>query len=311
MPVQRNISLPTKEIMLTSAANAVVVGSEATLSLYPILIKAVPTTLTTQLLSRFLTFSLLAAVLASPKDLLATWGTAKGASRSAGLGSITLAHVTASYYAFAQLPAGVAMSLFYTYPFWNLLGGAVGFGEKVTTTQIGLTALAFVGVLLVSFGSQQAAEGAPAGTPPPPIRWGGIAAALAAALTESAMYFGVRTAKVPDPYYATLELYPGALFGLLAFLGLHRVQGQATQVDTRASVWGPMLLFNALIGFVGYALRFWAIPKVATATFGLLSFVGVVSSFLFGWWFAGEKPTAMAVAGAALISVASGLAEMK
>ncbi len=298
-------------MLTSSAANAVVVGSEATLSLYPILIKAVPTTLTTQLLSRFLTFSLLAALLASPKDLWATWGTAKGAARSAGLGSITLAHVAASYYAFSELPAGVAMSLFYTYPFWNLLGGAIGFGEKVTTTQIGLTLLAFLGVLLVSFGSSQAPEGSPAGTPPPPIRWTGIASALAAALTESAMYFGVRTAKEPNPYYATLELYPGALFGLLAFLGLRRVQGQATQIDTRASAWGPMLAFNAIIGFVGYALRFWAIPRVSTATFGLLSFVGVVSSFLFGWWFAGEKPTLMAAAGAALISMASGMAEMK
>jgi drug/metabolite transporter (DMT)-like permease len=297
--------------MSAATANAVVVGSEATLSLYPILIKAVPTNLTTQLLSRFLTFSVLAAVLATKKDLLATWGTMAGAARSAGLGAITLAHVAASYTAFAQLPAGVAMSLFYTYPFWNLLGGALGFGETVTSTQIALTVLAFVGVLLVSFGSQQTAEGAPPGTPPPPIRWGGIAAALAAALTESAMYFGVRTAAQPDPYYATLELYPGALFGLLAFLGLRAVRGQATQVDPRPSVWGPMLAFNAIIGFVGYALRFWAIPRVSTATFGLLSFVGVVSSFLFGWWFAGEKPTAMTAVGAALISVASGMAEMK
>jgi drug/metabolite transporter (DMT)-like permease len=297
--------------MSAAVANAVVVGSEATLSLYPILIKAVPTTLTTQLLSRFFTFSLLAAVLATPKDLLATWGTKAGALRSAGLGTITLAHVAASYYAFEQLPAGVAMSLFYTYPFWNLLGGAIGFGEKVTTTQIGLTLLAFVGVVMVSFGSQQAAEDSATGAAPPPIRWGGIAAALAAALTESAMYFGVRTAKVPSPYYATLELYPGALFGLLAFLGVRRVRGEATQVDTRGAVWGPMLLFNSLIGFAGYALRFWAIPKVATATFGLLSFVGVVASFLFGWWFMGEKPTMLAAVGAGLISVASGMAEMK
>lgn len=298
--------------MLTSSvANAVVVGSEATLSLYPILIKAVPTTLTTQLLSRFLTFSLLAALLATPKDLKATWGTAAGATRSAGLGAITLAHVTASYYAFSKLPAGIAMSLFYTYPFWNLLGGALGFGEKVTSTQLLLTATAFAGVLLVSFGSQQAPEGAPPGTPPPPIRWPAIASALAAALTESAMYFGVRTAAQPDPYYATLELYPGALFGLLGLLGLRHVQGRATQVDARPSVWGPMVLFNSLIGFAGYALRFWAIPRVSTATFGLLSFVGVVASFLFGWLFAGEKPTMMAAVGAGLISVASGFAEAK
>ncbi len=291
--------------MLTSAtANAVVIGSEATLSLYPILIKAVPTNLTTQLLSRFLTFTVCAAVLGGWKDIAGTWGTPAAAARSAVLGTITLSHVASSYYAFQQLPAGVAMSLFYTYPFWNLLGGAAGFGETITRVQLLLTALAFIGVVLVSFGSSQAAEGAAPGTPPPPVRWKGIASALLAALTESAMYFGVRTAKVPDPYYATLELYPGALLGLLAYLGIQN-QPVTTQIDARGSVWGPMTLFNMLIGFAGYALRFWAIPKVATATFGLLSFVGVVASFLFGWLFMGEKPTAMSVVGAAMISVAA------
>ncbi len=41
----------------------IVVGSEVALALYPILIKTVPTTLATQLLSRFLVFTVAAAVL--------------------------------------------------------------------------------------------------------------------------------------------------------------------------------------------------------------------------------------------------------
>jgi drug/metabolite transporter (DMT)-like permease len=276
----------------------IVIGSEAALSLYPILIKTVSTNLTTQLLSRFLTFTVLAAVLATPKDLLGTWGNWKGATRSASLGLVTLAHVAVSYFAFKELPAGVAMSLFYTYPIWNLLGGVLGFGESVSPFQLVLTAVAFLGVVLVSFGSRQEGDDRP-------IRWKGIAAALAAAVTETIMYFAVRTAKVPDPYYATLELYPGALFGLAALLGL---KGNVTSVvDTRPSVWLPMILFNTIVGFIGYNMRFYAIPKVSTATFSILSFVGVVASFLFGWIFAGERPSWMATAGAALITAASGL----
>lgn len=281
----------------------IVVASEIALALYPILIKRVSTGLTTQLLSRFLSFSVLAAVLAKSGAIQKTWGTSGGLLRSGGLGLITLGHVAASYIAFDRLPAGVSMSLFYTYPFFNLIGGWLGYGETISAYQILLMVVAFAGVLLVSFGSRHEEEEGK------PVDWKGIGAALMAALTETAMYFAVRTAKVPDPYYATLELYPGALFGLLGLLAVKAPVVES--IDTRSSVWIPMLLFNGLIGFVGYAMRFWAIPKVSTALFSILSFVGVAAAFGWGWLFVEEKPTWMTLAGAGLIAAASGLAEKK
>jgi drug/metabolite transporter (DMT)-like permease len=66
-----------------------------------------------------------------------------------------------------------------------------------------------------------------------------------------------------------------------------------------------MLLFNALIGFVGYAVRFYTIPKLDTAVFSLLTFVGVVASFVWGLLLAKEKPTSMTMVGAGLISAAA------
>lgn len=282
---------------------SIVIGSEIALSLYPILIKSVPVSLNTQLVSRFLTFTVLAAVLAKPSALVQTWGTSAGILRSSGLGAITLAHVAASYYAFKELPAGVAMSLFYTYPILNLLGGVVVFGESVSSFQALMMGLCFIGVLLVSFGS---ADGfgmtkSEAGDVKE-IHWKGIASALAAAFTEVIMYFAVRTAKVPDPFFATLELYPGALFGMLGLLFATKSIGS---VSMSPAIWIPMTLFNALIGFVGYNMRFYAIPKISTAVFSLLSFIGVVSSFGFGWLFASETPSLLSALGAALITVAS------
>jgi S-adenosylmethionine uptake transporter len=278
--------------------SSIVIGSEAALALYPILIKAVPTGLTTQLLARFLTFTVLAAVLAKPKALTDTWGTPAGAIRSGGLGLLTLSHVAFSYYAFQQLPAGIAMSIFYTYPLWNLLGGVAGLGERISSWQLALVALGFAGTVLVSLESREG-EGRP-------VRWKGVLAALGAAVTETGMYFAVRGAPAPDPYYSMLELYPGALLGLLAALGLSR--GGLEQIDTRGKVWGPMLLFNSIIGFAGYALRFYAIPKLPTVAFSLLSFVGVVASFVWGWLFVGETASWKTLLGAGMISLSSGLA---
>jgi drug/metabolite transporter (DMT)-like permease len=275
------------------ATTAVVIASEAALSLYPILIKTVPTNLTTQLLSRFLVYSGLAYFFANETDVLLTWGTVSGAFRSSILGILTLLHVGTSYYAFQQLPAGVSMSLFYTYPIWNLIGAAIGFGESFTLVQVLLVTLGFVGAVLVAYGNKE--------TDPQkqkdPFNWKGILAALLAALTESAIYFAVKTAERPSPFYAILELYPMAFVLMLLFTWFTK-----SSVDVRPQVWARMLSFNTLVGFIGYCLRFYAIPRVPTIVFSLLSFVGVLSSFGFGYLFLNETPSSITLLGGGLIS---------
>ena len=275
------------------ATTAVVIASEVALSLYPILIKTVPTNLTTQLLSRFLVYSGLAYFFANETDVLLTWGTLSGAFRSSMLGLLTLAHVGTSYYAFQQLPAGVSMSLFYTYPIWNLIGAAIGFGESFTLVQVLLVTLGFLGALLVAYGNKDEDPQ----KQKDPYNWKGILAGLLAALTESAIYFAVKTAERPSPFYAILELYPMA-FVLMLFLTWFT----KSSVDVRPQVWARMLSFNTLVGFLGYCLRFYSIPRLPTIVFSLLSFLGVLSSFVFGYLFLNETPSSVTLLGGGLIS---------
>ena len=275
------------------ATSAIVIASEAALSLYPILIKTVPTNLTTQLLSRFLVYSGLAYFLATDTDLLMTWGNLQGAFRSSLLGLLTLLHVGTSYYAFQQLPAGVSMSLFYTYPIWNLIGAAIGFGESFTMVQVLLVIVGFAGAVLVAYGNKDEDPQ----KQKDPFNWKGLLAGLLAALTESAIYFAVKTAERPSPFYAVLELYPMAL---LIMLGL--TWYTKSSVDLRPQVWARMISFNTLIGFLGYCLRFYAIPRLPTVVFSLLSFVGVISSFVFGYLFVHETPSWFTLLGGGMIS---------
>lgn len=279
--------------------SAIILLSEVALALYPILIKRVPTDLVTQTFSRLMTFSVLAFALASPTDIKQTWATRDGLFRSMSLGLITLLHVGVSYFAFETLPAGVAMSLFYFYPILNLIGGVVGFGESISLLQGLLVFIAFAGVILVSL---SITEGEAEEKDPKNLK--GILAGLGAALTETLMYFAVRTAKQPNPYFATLELYPGAL---IPFLGMLLASGRT--IDPRLLVWLPMTFFNIFIGFMGYAMRFWAIPRVSTILFSLLTFIGVIASFFWGYLFAEESPTWMALAGALLISLGVGFSD--
>lgn len=270
---------------------SIVIGSEIVLALYPILIKLVPTNLATQLLARLLVYTTLALSLANWSDIKATWLTASGAGTSMLFGGLTLLHVWASYFAFSRLPAGAAMSLFYTYPIWNLLGAMVLFEESFSVGQFLLVLVALVGVYFVTRKDEEDKN---------PYDWAGILAGLGAALTESMMYFVVRS-KSPNPFYSILQLYPGGLVPLLA--GIFTT-GQP--ISTGVGVWTPLILFNALVGFAGYALRFYAVPRVKTIVFSLLSFFGVLASFGWGYLFADETASATTLAGAMLIAGAAG-----
>lgn len=275
--------------------SSIVIGSEIVLALYPILIKLVPTNLATQLVARFLVYTGLALALANYSDIKETWLTFAGAGSSLLFGVLTLLHVGASYFAFARLPAGTAMSLFYTYPIWNLLGAMFLFGESFRVTHFILVAVALVGVYLVTKKEEEDKN---------PYDWAGIVAGLGAALTESLMYFVVRT-KSPNPFYSILQLYPGGLVPLLAGIFLTK-----EPISTAGNVWTPLVLFNAFVGFAGYALRFYAVPRVKTIVFSLLSFFGVLASFGWGYLFASETATPTALLGAMLIAGAAGGAKI-
>ncbi len=272
--------------------------SETTLALYPILIKVVSTSFASQILWRFITFSLLGFTFASWPDIQKTWLTGKGVLTSLALGFLTLTHVGTSYYAFQELSAGSSMSLFYTYPFWILFGAAVLYGESISMYEVLLVGIAFLGTVLIAYGSREEKDE----NSKKEISVPAILSAIAAAFTEAAMYFAVRGAETPNPFFSVLQLYPGALALLIPLLS---ITGSALEKDPKTI--GQLFTFNAVIGFFGYALRFYVIPRVPTIVFSLLSFVGVLASFIWGSVFVGEKPNWITVSGASAIVLSSGL----
>ena len=274
--------------------SSIVVASEIALALYPILIKNVPTNLFTQVFSRFLTYTVLGIALAKPGELVTALGSS-GIGSTVGLSLMNLLHVGSSYYAFKELPAGVSMSLFYTYPIFNVIGGALFFGESVTAFDIALIILAFAGVVLVSMGNKSEDT-------KDPYNWKGLLAGLTAALTETLIYFSVKSVPTNTPFFSMIKLYSAGVAILAAGSA-----ATGTPIDFRGSVWLPMILFNVFIGFIGYCLRFYAIPLVPTVIFSLLTFIGVVASFGWGYVFAGEVPSTLSAVGAAVITAAVSL----
>jgi drug/metabolite transporter (DMT)-like permease len=284
--------------------------SEVILSAYPLLIKLVDASVTFQVGLRMLTYTSLAILIShltntpfSLSSLVSKEGLAVGA--------LNLTHVAASYIGFDQLTAGNAMALFYTYPVFNLLGASLAFGEKIPFDSIPWILVAFVGAILLA--------------QPTSTNWTaiGVVAALLAALTETGIYlwfrqkgkehderqvstFGEEKDK-QEPWTHMAQMYGSSglqwliLVSLALFLGV--LSTKIFQVSGKGLL--SILGFNSLIGFVGYALRFYIIPKVSTITFSSLSFFGIVSAYLFGWFFTGETANMSQIAGAAAIIVAN------
>lgn len=268
--------------------------SEVILSAYPLLIKLTNASIPFQVGLRMITYTSLAFFVAHITNtpfhipsLLSkeTWAT----------GLLNLLHVGTSYTAFDELTAGNAMALFYTYPIMNILGASLAFGETIEVSKLPWIGLAMAGAVALS--------------QPTATNWTaiGVVSALLAAATETGIYLWFRS-KGDDPeqhgpWTKMGQMYGGSfvLWAILIGLGLFFGFYKTNLFNISAKGLSGVLLFNSLVGFLGYALRFYIIPKVSTVAFSALSFFGVVSAYGLGWLFMGETATATQLAGAAAI----------
>jgi drug/metabolite transporter (DMT)-like permease len=269
---------------------SLVLISELVLSAYPILIKRVNASVFLQTGVRMAIFSVLAFVAA----VVTQSSLSLSGSNVIMSGLLNLLHVGSSYTAFEALPAGNAMSLFYTYPITNLLGAAWVLGERIPTSSLPWMGIAMIGSILVA---------------QPTGKWSlfGVLAALTAALTETGIYlwFRKQTTTEDQPWKTMLEMYGGSGLLWMALIPLVLLWGTSTfQTSSRDLM--TMVLFNALVGFVGYGMRFFTIPHVSTVAFSLMSFFGIVGAYLLGWMFVGEVPTWTQGLGAVAIMIANG-----
>jgi drug/metabolite transporter (DMT)-like permease len=277
-----------------------VLYSELVLSLYPILIKSVNTNIFTQILARFLVFPALALAFGSSYDFTSIWGSPYEAFVGVLHNLLNLGHVASSYISFKNLPVGTAISLFYLYPIFNIISAALLFGESLSFTAILLIGIAFIGTYLIAT-SHKNKSGLEDKSKNHNY---GVIMGILAAVTETMIFIFVKsnTDAQASPYYTVNHLYPAGLAMLLAY-GIFN----SNVVDTSSMNWAKLIGFNALLGFTGYIARFYAIPKIPTIVFSLLSFFGVTFGYIWGILFTGDKPTAKALIGGGLIAGATAI----
>ena len=273
--------------------------SEVILSAYPLLIKLVDVSVLLQTGLRMAVFTTLAAVAAVlTKNPLAVGSLLS--TETLGAGVLNLIHVFTSYTAFEQLTGGNAMALFYTYPVFNILATAAVFKETIPLTSVPWITLALGGAIALA--------------QPTATNWTlvGVISALLAALTEVGIYiwFRLREEKESNQQWTKMiQMYGSS--GVLWAVGIAAAAAVGVLAKNTLNITpsglGSILAFNSLVGFTGYALRFFLIPQVSTIVFSVLSFFGIVSAYVFDWIFTNQKPNMTQILGAVAIMVANGM----
>ena len=276
-----------------------VLYSELVLSLYPILIKSVNTNIFTQVLARFIVFPALALAFGSSYDFKAIWGNPYEGFVAILHNLLNMGHIAVSYISFKNLPVGSAISLFYTFPIFNIIAGALMFGDSLSFFSLLVILIAFYGVYLIATSRRETKDKVEEDKYKM-----GVVMGILAAITETMIFIFIRsnTDAQASPFYTVNHLYPFGL-ALLAAYGIFN----KNIIDTSSLNWAKLLGFNALLGFTGYVARFYSIPRIPTIVFCLLSFIGVAFGYLWGILFTKDEPTLKGVIGGLLIASSIGV----
>ena len=290
-------------------------GSEIALSLYPQLIKLVPTTIEIQIAVRCITYSILALLgyfingSSSRKSIESINKKSKTSSIFFYLlmGIVNIFHIASSYISYKILPSGIAYSLFYTYPIFNLLFRTIFFGESIQTINYLYIIIAIIGVYLIYSNNdsdsdsdnddEQNESNSNKTTKSSKESYDffkkftskdtmiGLFSGIGSAFTESLMYLMVKAdVSSISPFIQVLKTY--ILGGILSLGYLIK---NIDKINLNWHYWTTLILFNSLVGFVGYVIRFFTIPRLTTLMFNSLIFIGVIFSYIWGYLFSNEK----------------------
>lgn len=278
--------------------------SEIMLSLYPIIVKTTNTNIFTQVFVRSLVYATFSIIFMSLELRISHKGSSELRISHKGslpvyttlltpsfiiISIVNLIHIFSSYIAFINLDAGVAMTLFYIYPFFNIIMKSL---LERSTEYLGIVKyifVSFIGVALISLQQIGSSNGGNK------YYLLGIVSILIAALTESLIYTFYKQKSELNPFNGIFTLYGFSAIVMILFAP----KFLQTNTDSKAIM--NLILFNVMIGLLGHLFRFYGIPRISTEVYSVNLFVGVISAYIFGWYFVGEEITVSHIVGSILI----------
>jgi len=234
--------------------------SESLLSFYPAMVKYINFPLINQLWARLVIYTIISLFFINYKNIFSKIFSLIGLL----LAGVNLIHIYSSYLGFQKLDSGVAYSLFYTYPFFILLFS----GNPILLIYL----LPLVGIIFLTYSSwkEQSKKNLIIG----------IIAILIASLTETGIYFIVKRLNEKNSWIPLFMAYFLPSLVITAILNKNVIPKKEITNKTKLVL---LLVGNAVIGSLGYFLRFYTINKLSTMTYSSLSYFGIFMAYVYGW----------------------------
>lgn len=281
--------------------------SNVLLSSYPILIKSYITNISivVQLIVRIVVYICLAlpflVIGGEGMNILTTLIEPKYLAISA----VNMLHIYSSYKGFEYLNAGVSLTTFYSYPIIQVLLSHIFLGTELTS---GLMYNLFGSLLGIGILNKDTLLG---GEKSINVKKGFAFIAIAA-LTEAIIGVFYKGVNIQNPFMSLYSLYaPAFVFFMIWYLYQKYKESQEIknkaidekiqkEKEGKKDNWWHILtnhggfmkriiLYNILIGGIGYTLRLFSLTKIPISWFSGLSFTSSLSAFMLGWFFLGER----------------------
>lgn len=270
--------------------------SNVLLSSYPILIKSYITNISVlvQLIVRIVVY----ICLSLPFLLIGGEGmnilTTLIEPKYLAISAVNMLHIYSSYKGFEYLNAGISLTTFYSYPIIQVLLSHIYLGTDLT---LGLMYNLFGSLLGIGILNKDTFMGEKSIN----IKKGFAFIAIAA-ITEAIIGVFYKGVDIQNPFMSLYSLYaPAFVFFIIWYLyQKYKELKQTNRVDEKKDNWWYILtnhggfmkriiMYNMLIGGLGYTLRLFSLTKIPIGWFSGLSFTSSLSAFIMGWFFLGEK----------------------
>jgi drug/metabolite transporter (DMT)-like permease len=248
------------------------VVAESLLSLYPVFVKFIPVSLPLQMWSRFCSYILISFLFIDysyvAKKLISPMGML--------LSIVTIVHIYSSYRGFLLLKSGVSYTMFYMYPVLILLMSGYTIPYILAITCLGVWLLATTSQL----------DSYP---------YEGVTMISLAALTEAIIYFIIKRLPTKNSWnHVFLSYFAGAVLFTAYLRPSIEIKSQLTL----------SMAINGILGLGGYLLRFYSMSNLPVFTYALLSNLGIIMSYIYGYVWFGETINVQQLVGTICIIIA-------
>lgn len=278
---------------------------ESLLAMYPVLIQLMDLHIETHTWIRLASYCIISALFANYTVLQNV-----GFMKLMTLSVINIIHIVSSYYGFRYLLPSLAETIFYTYPFINLLLNVWILQENIIWTKF-IFIVPILGAIYLLYTDQERHSEVEMITHPvkketahkfePDVRIG-IPAIMISALTESILYILIRTTDLGTGLWnGLLATYGFAAVLYSVYYGVYHKDTLSEEWKTKRSQLLKVVFINLCIGSVGYGLRFMSMPHVPPVLFSAISYSGIFFAVAYSVWLAIEKMSPRKWAGLGLL----------